>query len=239
MAAAIEAAENGDTVYLNGEIKLTNQLAIDKSVILDGNNTAVISGGSFTFSGESTTIKNATFSAPENTNQNASFFYFTNNNVKEIVLEDCTFANPQWEVVQITSTALEKLKISGCTFIADNVQGAASDYGNTANEAIRYIHIQPSGNTSIAITELVIVDNKFKDCENVKDSIAGLFFITGSKLTIGGNQFEGLLSEGETESDKLCVDWPQNDMFCKVSLWTGEAQSFVVGDSSSSEESAG
>ena len=239
VAAAIEAAEDGDTVYLNGEIKLTNQLAIDKSVTLDGNGTAVISGGSFTFSGESTTIQNATFSAPENSKKNASFFYFTNNNVKEIVLENCTFANPQWEVVQITSTALEKLIIRGCTFIADNVQGAASGYGNTAKEAIRYIHIQPSGNTSIAIPELVIVDNIFRDCENVKDSIAGLFFIKGSNLTIGGNQFEGLLSEGETESEKLCVDWPQNKMFCEVSLWTGEAQSFVVGDSSSSEESAG
>ena len=237
---ALAEAEDDATVYLNGEIKLTNQLTIDKSVTLDGNGTAVISGGSFTFSGESTTIKNATFSAPENSKKNASFFYFTNNNVKEIVLENCTFANPQWEVVQITSTALEKLIIRGCTFIADNVQGAASDtYGNTAKEAIRYIHIQPSGNTSIAIPELVIVDNIFRDCENVKDSIAGLFFIKGSKLTIGGNQFEGLLSEGETESEKLCVDWPQNKMFCEVSLWTGEAQSFVVGDSSSSEESAG
>lgn len=238
VAAAIEAAENGDTVYLNGEIKLTEQLAIDKSVILDGNNTAVISGGSFTFSGESTTIKNATFSAPENTNKNASFFYFTNNNVKEIVLEDCTFANPQWEVVQITSTELEKLEISGCIFIADNVQGAANDYyGNTAKEAIRYIHIQPPKDSGTIVDNITIKNNTFKNCGNVKDSIAGLFYIKVSCLTIGGNQFEGLLSEGETKSEKLCVDW--HEAFYEVSLWTGEAQSFVVGDSSSSEESAG
>lgn len=236
--AAIKAAKEGDTIYLSGEIKLANQLSIDKSVTIDGNGTAVISGGSFTFSGESTTIKNATFSAPENTNKNASFFYFTNNNVKEIVLEDCTFANPQWEVVQITSTALDTLVINGCIFTADNVQGAANDYyGNTAEQAIRYIHIQPPKDSGTIVDNITITNNEFKDCENVKDSIAGLFYIKVSCLKIGGNQFEGLLSKDETESEKLCVDW--HEAFYEVSLWTGKAQSFVVGDSSSSEESAG
>ena len=236
--AAIKAAKEGDTIYLSGEIELANQLSIDKSVTIDGNGTAVISGGSFTFSGESTTIKNATFSAPENTNKNASFFYFTNNNVKEIVLEDCTFANPQWEVVQITSTALDTLVINGCIFTADNVQGAANDYyGNTAEQAIRYIHIQPPKDSGTIVDNITITNNEFKDCENVKDSIAGLFYIKVSCLKIGGNQFEGLLSKDETESEKLCVDW--HEAFYEVSLWTGKAQSFVVGDSSSSEESAG
>ena len=237
---ALAEAEDGATITLLGNITLEGDLATSKSITLDGENTAVVTGGTFHFSGARTTIKNAKFCSPTNEKNNASFFYFTDDNVREVTLEECVFSDPQWEVVQITSTALKKLIIRGCTFIADNVQGAASDtYGNTATEAIRYIHIQPSGNTSIAIPELVIVDNIFRDCENVKDSIAGLFFIKGSKLTIGGNQFEGLLSEGETESEKLCVDWPQNKMFCEVSLWTGEAQSFVVGDSSSSEESAG
>ena len=236
--AAIEAAENGDTVYLNGEIKLTEQLVIDKSVTLDGNGTAVISGGSFTFSGESTTIQNATFSAPKNPKNNASFFYFTDNKVKEIVLENCTFANPQWEVVQITSTALDTLVINNCIFTADNVQGAANDYyGNTAEQAIRYIHIQPLEASGTIVDKITITNNKFFNCENVKDSIAGLFYIKVSCLKIGGNQFEGLLSKGETESEKLCVNW--HEAFYEVSLWTGKAQSFVVGDSSSSEESAG
>ena len=236
--AAIEAAENGDTVYLNGEIELTDQLAIDKSVTLDGNGTAVISGGSFTFSGESTTIQNATFCSPTNENNNASFFYFTNNNVKEVTLENCKFFDPQWEVVQITSTALDTLVINGCIFTADNVQGAANDYyGNTAEQAIRYIHIQPPKDSGTIVDNITITNNEFKDCENVKDSIAGLFYIKVSCLKIGGNQFEGLLSKDETESEKLCVDW--HEAFYEVSLWTGKAQSFVVGDSSSSEESAG
>ena len=64
--AAIKAAKEGDTIYLSGEIELANQLSIDKSVTIDGNGTAVISGGSFTFKGKSTTIKNAAFSAPDN-----------------------------------------------------------------------------------------------------------------------------------------------------------------------------
>lgn len=238
--AAIEAAKEGDTIYLSGEIELANQLSIDKSVTIDGNGTAVISGGSFTFSGESTTIQNATFCSPTNENNNASFFYFTNNNVKEVTLENCKFSDPQWEVVQITSTALKKLFINKCIFTADNVQNSNSgNYGEGTDKCVRYIHIQPPKDSGTIVDNITITNNEFFNCENVKDSIAGLFFITGSNLTIGGNRFEGLLSEGETESEKLCVDWPQNKMFCEVSLWTGEAQSFDVGDSSSSEESAG
>ena len=233
--AAIKAAKEGDTIYLSGEIELANQLSIDKSVTIDGNGTAVISGGSFTFKGKSTTIKNAAFSAPDNANDNASFFYFTNNNVEEVILENCTFSDPQWEVVQITSSALKKLEINNCTFTASNVQGAANaTYENKANEAIRYIHIQP--NSNMVVENITITNNVFRNCDKVKDSIFGLFFVNGSTLTIGGNIFEGLLDEEETESKKLCVGWPQEERFCNVSLWTGEVQTIVSEPLSSSGE---
>lgn len=233
--AAIKAAKEGDTIYLSGEIELANQLSIDKSVTIDGNGTAVISGGSFTFKGKSTTIKNAAFSAPDNANDNASFFYFTNNNVEEVILENCTFSDPQWEVVQITSSALKKLVINNCTFTASNVQGAANaTYGNKVDEAIRYIHIQP--NSNMVVENITITNNVFKNCDKVKDSIFGLFFVNGSTLTIGGNIFEGLLDEEETESEKLCVGWPQEERFCNVSLWTGEVQTIVSEPLSSSGE---
>lgn len=235
---ALAEAEDGATITLLGDITLEGDLATSKSITLDGNGTAKVTGGTFHFSGESTTIQNATFCSPTNTNNKASFFYFTNNNVKEVTLENCVFSDPQWEVVQITSTALDKLVINKCTFTADNVQNSNSgNYGEGTDKCVRYIHIQPLAASGTVVDNITITNNTFKNCGNVKDSIAGLFYIKVSCLTIGGNQFEGLLSEGETKSEKLCVDW--HEAFYEVSLWTGEAQSFVVGDSSSSEESAG
>lgn len=235
---ALAEAEDGATITLLGDITLEGDLATSKSITLDGNGTAKVTGGTFHFSGESTTIQNATFCSPTNTNNKASFFYFTNDNVREVTLENCVFSDPQWEVVQITSTALDNLVINKCTFTAANVQNSNSgDYGEGTDKCVRYIHIQPPKDSGTIVDNITITNNTFKNCGNVKDSIFGLFYIKVSCLTIGGNQFEGLLSEGETKSEKLCVNW--HEAFYEVSLWTGEAQSFVVGDSSSSEESAG
>ena len=232
---ALAEAEDGATITLLGDITLEGDLATSKSITLDGNGTAKVTGGTFHFSGASTTIQNATFCSPTNASNNASFFYFTNNNVREVTLENCTFSDPQWEVVQITSSALKKLVINNCIFTASNVQGAANaTYGNKVDEAIRYIHIQP--NSNMVVEDITITNNVFENCDKVKDSIFGLFFVNGSTLTIGGNMFEGLLDEEETESEKLCVGWPQEERFCNVSLWTGEVQMIVSEPLSSSGE---
>lgn len=229
LTEAVGKIEDGDTIALTGDISLAGELTIDKSVTIDGMGNALISSRPLRFTGEETTVRNAAFIAPNNDSKNATTLYFTNSNVKEIILENCTFSDPQWEVVQITSTNLEKLVINNCTFTAANVDGVANgSYGNAADEAIRYIHIEPSANTVMDIT---ITNNTFKNCNKVKDSVVGLYFIDGSNVTVGGNTFENLVEDSSTTSNKLSVGWPEDNRFKNVSLWTGEIQSLIVNDS--------
>lgn len=236
LADAFAAVEDGDTVKLHGDITLEGDVAVNKSVTIDGNGTAKVTGGTFHFTGASTTIKNATFDSPTNKNNNASFFYFTSGTEKEITLENCTFSNPQWEVIQITSAALEKLVINKCMFTAENVQGTATDtYHNTANQAIRYIHIQPSADSKTVVDNITITNNTFLNCDKVADSVVGCFFIIGSTLTIGNNTFDKLVEEGVTTTGKLWVADPVDERFCKVSLWEGKIQTIVSVDSSIEE----
>lgn len=228
---ALAEAEDGATITLLGDITLEGDLATSKSITLDGNGTAKVTGGTFHFSGASTTIQNATFCSPTNANNNASFFYFTNNNVTEVTLENCVFSDPQWEVVQITSTALDKLVINECTFTAANVQNSNSgNYGEGTDKCVRYIHIQPTEASGTTVDNIIITNNIFENCDKIKGDIVGIYYVDGSTMTIGGNEFDGLTDE--EIASKLAIGWPADTSFRNVSLWTATSQTtMVIGDS--------
>lgn len=228
---ALAEAEDGATITLLGDITLEGDLAASKSITLDGNGTAKVTGGTFYFSGASTTIQNATFCSPTNASNNASFFYFTNNNVTEVTLENCVFSDPQWEVVQITSTTLDKLVINECTFTAANVQNSNSGaYGEGTDKCVRYIHIQPTEASGTTVDNITITNNTFKNCDKIKGDIVGIYFVDGSTMTIGGNIFDGLTDE--EIASKWTISWPADTSFQNVSLWTATSQTtMVIGDS--------
>lgn len=225
---ALAEAEDRATITLLGDITLEGDLATSKSITLDGKGTAEVTGGTFHFSGASTTIKNAKFCSPKNASNNASFFYFTDDNVKEVTLENCVFSDPQWEVVQITSTALDKLVINKCTFTAANVQNSNSGtYGEGADKCVRYIHIQPIEASGTTVDNITITNNKFENCDKIKADIVGIYYVDGSTMTIGGNEFDGLTDEDI--ASKLTIGWePVDTRFRDVSLWTNTSQTTMV-----------
>lgn len=220
---ALSQAKAGDTIALTNDIALDKPLTIKQDVTIDGMG-ATISGQPITATAD-VTFKNVTLSKPTNTGKNATLVYgYTG--CETLTFEGCTFADPQWEAIQVTSADFKKLVVNNCTFTAANVEGAESSYGNAADEAIRYIHIQPKASDKV-VADITITNNTFKNCDKVKDSVVGIYFVDGSTITVGGNTFENLTDEDT--SAKLSVGWPEEEELKTVSNWTGEPKTFPIG----------
>lgn len=230
LADAIDAAPAGATVTLEKDLELASDMTIAKDITLDGQGNAVISQKTITVNAEKVTVKDLTYREPSNKNSNASCFYLRNG-CKEFVIDGCTFENPQWEVVQVTSKDIEKLMITNSTFIASAVKAAADDYYNkTDDQATRYIHVQPDAGDHVTM-DITITGNTFKNLDKVNDSCVGIYFIEdGSTLTLGNNSFsdwaEGDVVNGVT--DKLSVMWPEMTELKTISKWTGSVQTITL-----------
>ena len=227
---AITEAPAGATVTLEKDLELASDMTIAKDITLDGQGNAVISQKTITVNAEKVTVKDLTYREPSNKNSNASCFYLRNG-CKEFVIDGCTFENPQWEVVQVTSKDIEKLMITNSTFIASAVKAAADDYYNkTDDQATRYIHVQPDAGDHVTM-DITITGNTFKNLDKVNDSCVGIYFIEdGSTLTLGNNSFsdwaEGDVVNGVT--DKLSVMWPEMTELKTISKWTGSVQTITL-----------
>lgn len=227
---AITEAPAGATVTLEKDLELASDMTIAKDITLDGQENAVISQKTITVNAEKVTVKDLTYREPSNKNSNASCFYLRNG-CKEFVIDGCTFENPQWEVVQVTSKDIEKLMITNSTFIASAVKAAADDYYNkTDDQATRYIHVQPDAGDHVTM-DITITGNTFKNLDKVNDSCVGIYFIEdGSTLTLGNNSFsdwaEGDVVNGVT--DKLSVMWPEMTELKTISKWTGSVQTITL-----------
>ena len=118
--------------------------------------------------------------------------------------------------------------LDGCTFTAANVQGAESSYGNTANQAIRYIHIQPSASDNV-VADITITNNTFQNCSNVVDSVVGIFYIaSGTTLTVGGNSCSDYKpAQEDGTAGMFCFGWPPMLTVDYLSVWTGAQQTFT------------
>ena len=220
---ALSQAKAGDTIALTNDIALDKPLTIKQDVTIDGMG-STISGQPITATAD-VTFKNVTLSKPTNTNKNATLVYgYTG--CETLTFEGCTFADPQWEAMQITSADFKKLVVNNCTFTAANVEGAESSYDNAADEAIRYIHIQPKASDKV-VADITITNNTFKNCDKIKDSIVGIYYVDSSTITVGGNTFENLTDEDT--SAKLSVGWPEEEELKTVSNWTGEPKTFTIG----------
>lgn len=215
LTSILDEAENGDSILLTGDVKLDSPLTIDKDVTIIGDDDTLIKSGTITTNSD-VTFAHVAFEKPTNANSNATSIY-AKDGTEELVLKDCTFTDPQWEAVQVTSNNLKELVIDGCTFNAANVQGVPSNYGNAANQCIRYIHVQPNRTSGLNVT---ITNNTFNDIAKAKDSIVGIYYCSG-EITVGGNSFDGWgeddLKDGV--SGKLSIGWPEVEELKQVSLW--------------------
>ena len=225
LETALENAGDGDTIALTQNVTLTQPLTIDKAITIVGTDAVSITGSPIHVNAN-VTFKNTVLTKPTNDNKNATLVY-GGTGCETLVFEGCTFSDPQWEAIQITSASFKSLTVNNCIFTAANVDGAESSYGNTADQAIRYIHIEPNVSANV-VADITITNNTFKNCDKVKDSVVGIYFVDGSTITVGGNTFEELVGEGETTSEKLSVGWPMEEELEIISNWTGENRTFTI-----------
>ena len=224
LTAALGDAEPGDTVALIGNVTLSAPLTINKDITIDGLGSAAFRGKPVTVTAD-VTFKNLTLDKPTNSNNNATLVY-AHDGCDSLTFDGCTFSDPQWEAIQITSSNFKSLTVNNCTFTAANVEGAPSNYGNTANQAIRFIHIEPDAAKRV-VADITITNNVFKNCDNVVDCVVGIYYVDGSTITVGGNSFEQLGDIGGV-SRKLSVGWPEEEELKVVSNWTGAEKTFTI-----------
>ena len=224
LTTALGDAEPGDTVALIGNVTLSAPLTINKDITIDGLGSAAFRGKPVTVTAD-VTFKNLTLDKPTNSNNNATLVY-AHDGCDSLTFDGCTFSDPQWEAIQITSSSFKRLTVNNCTFTAADVEGAPSNYGNTANQAIRFIHIEPDAAKRV-VADITITNNVFKNCDHVVDSVVGIYYVDGSTITVGGNSFEQLGDVGGV-SKKLSVGWPEEEELKVVSNWTGAEKTFTI-----------
>lgn len=229
LESIISEAEVGSAVKLTGKVVMESgkNLTISKDLTIIGDDSTIIEKGSINVAAD-VTFENITFVKPENQSNNASMVY-VKKGAEEIVFDGCTFTDPQWEAIQITSNDIKNIVVTNCTFGAADVKGATSSYGNTADQAIRFIHVECNINPHPEIT-MTITNNTFCNIDKVKDSIIGVYYVTGT-ITVGGNTFEGWADGDKTEegkAGKLSVGWPENDELKYVNNWEGENKTFEI-----------
>lgn len=225
LTEAINVAQDGDTVALTGNITLDSPISINSDITIDGMGNGIISNQTIA-ANANVTFNDITLRKPTNTNSNATLVY-GRNGCEILTFEGCTFSDPQWEVMQITSKDFKKLTVNNCIFTAEDVDGVANDvYGSEADQAIRYIHIQPKYDDNVT-ADVTITNNEFKNCDKVIAPI-GIFYIDGN-ITIGGNTFENLeIDENSGKSGQLGVGWPNMEELKIVSNWEGEIRNFTI-----------
>lgn len=168
---AINNASAGSVIALNGELKLTSGLTINKDITIkagtiSGKPVSVGTAVDVTFEG--VTFANAT------TGTESSIY--ASNHEGDITIKNCKFEGFQWEAIQITpAVSAGNIEISGCEF--------------NATSAHRYLHIQ-ADKTNGTNAKITIVNNKFGSSANVANSMIDVDYIRSwGQVTAGGNTF--------------------------------------------------
>lgn len=189
-------------IALTNNMTLTTPLTIEDDITINGNG-KTINGQPITAKAD-VKFENVVLSKPDKGDgkKDATLVY-ARTGCENLTFEGVTFSDPQWEAIQITSADLKTLTVNNCTFTAAEVDGAATtQYGNAANQAIRYIHFEPD--TRYPVVDFTITNNNFVNCDKVIAPV-GIFYIgNGSKLHVCNNTFD--FAEGAEQN--LIFGWP-------------------------------
>ena len=190
---ALSKAGKGDVVELTGNIALDSDLSISKDVIIRSTGGAVISGGAVEIgSSADVTLQGITFKSPR-TSGNKGISLKASDYAGKLVLDKCTFEEPQWSSLKIDAKASASVTIKNCTFDASGTAAGhkcdkESDSSALADGAHRILSISGASGT-----ELTMTDNTFKGLDQCDASSAVLISgITGSGLNVKDNTADEL-----------------------------------------------
>ena len=208
---AITNAEDGDVIAVAGNMELTETLNINKDITIDGMGTGVISKQPvYVGENNTVTIRNMTFTAPTNQNNNASSLYAQSFKGK-LVLENVEFVDFQWEGVQITPVAGAEIVVNNCYF-SNSKTMEESDI-----ETKRYFHVEVTDtNTDINDIKVTLTNNTFNNVvQSAKggngyfsDSAVTICGVPKANLTCEGNVFTGNVAENALTDYNII--WIQN-----------------------------
>ena len=203
LETAIKDAQDGDTLFINGDVKLEKTMSVNKNITLVGTGDTVISGQPVKVAKDKNiTFKNITFEQATNTNKNASLVYATGLTGK-LVFEGCTFRNFEWEGIQVTPNAGAELVVNNCIFTNSKTMA------ENGFETKRYLHVEVSdSSTDRNSIKIQITNNTFENV--VQSSAGGNGYFSDSAVTVYGvphkniecanNVFTGKVQQDATTS---------------------------------------
>ena len=167
------AVAAGNPVILNNTLELTEDLVIDKDIVINGNGNALITDKPVHIgSNVNVTITNVSFKDPTNGRGNASNLYASGLEGK-LVLNNCTFGGTQWDCVQVTPKEGAEIVINACRFEADT-------------DCQRFIHIQ-AADFSNADVKVTLTNNFFGASDHIQNALIDLDYINLAGINFGGN----------------------------------------------------
>lgn len=176
LESVIKDAQDGATVYINGDVKLEKTMSVNKNI----------------------TFKNITFEQATNTNKNASLVYATGLTGK-LVFEGCTFRNFEWEGIQVTPNAGAELVVNNCTFTNSKTMA------ENGFETKRYLHVEvPDSSTDRNSIKIQITNNTFENV--VQSSVGGNGYFSDSAVTVYGVPHKNIVCANNVFTGKVQQD---------------------------------
>lgn len=186
LQAAIDAAQDGETVTLLGDVADCGSITISKNITLEGNDHTISGNSSINVNmpgnaDADVTIHNAIFKDIANGNK-LSAFYFSQVKGK-LTITDCTFDSIEYEAIQVTPAPGAVINIS------NNMFKAKAD-----GTQIRHIHIEmaygPGFDYEGENINLTVTDNQLHGTVS-GDASMGIWWVgTDSTLKVDGNYME-------------------------------------------------
>lgn len=188
------AASSKEPLHLvvNNSVELSEPLTFNGDVVLDAQNEDVtITGKPLHFNGATTVIKGIKFN--NGTSGNESSMYLSNNDTKNVLIEDCEFLNAKWDNIQLTK-AEESVVIRNCTF-------------KNTEQGYRYIHLEirdketgeryETTNASLEITGCTFENVSTEYCKDSAITISGFYF---NNMKLENNIVKGVGADNLTTS---------------------------------------
>ena len=183
--SALEKAKSGDTIELTGSISLNEPITVNKNVTIKSVGGAVLSGEALEIgSNADVTMQGITFKSPRTAENKGISLKATGYNGK-LVIDSCTFEEPQWSSIDITAKASASITIKNCSF---NVPEASNSAGH------KYCKLTTDGTRNNAS------DSKLADGAHSVLCITGA---DGTSLVMTGNTFNGLANCDASEAIKI------------------------------------
>ncbi len=187
--SALEKAKSGDTIELTGSISLNEPITVNKNVTIKSVGGAVLSGKALEIgSNADVTLQGITFKSPRTAENKGISLKATGYNGR-LVIDSCTFEEPQWSSIDITAKASASITIKNCSF---NVPEASNSAGHKYDSSTCKSTTDETQNNA--------ADSKLARGAHSVLCITGA---DGTSLVMTGNTFNGLANCDASNAIKI------------------------------------